>query len=128
MKNYEITYLIPSTLTEEEQKGITEEISSLIQEKGGALKEGGTPIRRILPEQIGQHKEIFSVSVGFYAQPEKIQEIQDVIKQNKSILRFIVLVKKAPSAVKPIRRRSKEEPTKKAELKDIEKKIDEILK
>jgi len=128
MKNYELTYLIPSTLAEEEQKRISEEVSSLIQDKGGVLKEGGVPIKRILPQAIGRHGEILSVSINFYINPEKTQEIEKALKEKKEILRSMLVVKEALSAPKPIRKRIKEEPQKKVELKDIEDKINEILK
>ncbi len=127
MKNYELTYLIPSTLAEEEQKRISEEVSSLIQDKGGVLKEGGVPIKRILPQAIGQYGEILSVSINFYINPEKIREIESGLKEKREVLRFMLVVKEAISAPKPIRKRIKEEPQKKVELKDIEDKINEIL-
>ncbi len=128
MKNYEITYLIPSTLSEEEQKGIMERVSALIQENEGVLKEGEPPVKRILPQQIGRHREVLSVSLYFYAKPEKIQEIRNAFASDKSIVRFMIVKKETLSAVRPIRRRRQEESKKKIELKDIEQKIEEILK
>ncbi|MBI2042213.1 MAG: 30S ribosomal protein S6 [Candidatus Nealsonbacteria bacterium] len=128
MKNYEITYLVPSALSDEEQKGAMERVSSLIQEKEGVLKEGEPPVKRILPQQIGQHKEVLSVSLYFYAKPEKIQEIHNALALDKSIVRFMMVTKEAPSALKPIRKRTRDESKKKIDLKDIEQKIEEILK
>ncbi len=128
MRNYELTYLIPASLTEEEQKRISESIASFIQEKGGVLKEGGIPIKRILPQRIKQHGEVFSVSIYFYANPDKLQEIREKLRAEKNIIRFIMTIKETPSAHKPIRKRTKEEPRKKVDLKDIEDKIEEILK
>lgn len=129
MKNYELTYLISPTIADEEQKKTSEEISSLIQNKGGVLKEGGLPVKRILSRSAGRHKETLSVSVNFYIDPAKIQEIDNGIKEIKAILRSIIVVKEVHSAPKPMRKRIKtEEPQKKVDLKDIEEKINEILK
>jgi ribosomal protein S6 len=130
MKNYELTYLLSPTISDEEQKKTSEEISALIQNNGGVLKEGGLPIKRILPKTINRHKEILSTSISFYIDPVKIQEIESKIKEIKTILRSIIVVKKIHTAPKPIRKRIKteEDPQKKVDLKDIENKINEILK
>ena len=105
-----------------------ERVSALIQENEGVLKEGEPPVKRILPQSIGQHREVLSVSLYFYAKPEKIQEIRSAFASDKSIVRFMIVTKEIPSAVRPIRRRKQEESKKKVELKDIEQKIEEILK
>lgn len=128
MKNYEITYLIPAALAQEEQKVVMEKVSSLVQEKEGILKEGESPIKRILPQQIGQHKEVLSVSLSLYIKPKKIQEIHDTLASERSILRFMITRKEATAAVKPLRRRTRDESKQKIELKDIAQKIEEILK
>lgn len=128
MKNYEITYLIPSTLSEEEQKEVMERVPSLIQEKEGVVKEGEPPVKRILPQKIGSHGEVLSVSIHFYAKPEKIQEIHSAMADEKSIVRFMIVVEEMPSAAKLMRKRTRDEAKKKVELKDIEQKIEEILK
>jgi len=128
MRNYELTYLIPASLTEEEQKRISEDIASFIQEKGGVLKEGGIPIKRMLPQKIKQHGEVFSVSMYFYANPDKLQEIREKLGAEKNIIRFMITIKETPPAPKPVRKKTKEEPQKKVDLKDIENKIEEILK
>ena len=128
MKNYELTYILPSSLAEEEQKRVLEKISVLIQEKGGVLKEGGIPVKRVLPQQINNYGEVLSVSLNFYINPEKTKEISDEVKGENSIIRSMLVVKEAISAPKPMRKRVREEPEKKADLEEIGNKIDEILK
>lgn len=129
MKNYELTYILPANLAEEEQKGILEKISSLIQEKGGVLKEGGIPVKRTLPQQVKGYGEVVSISINFYVNPDKTKEIGDGINEEKSVLRSMLVVKEAVSAPKHQRKRiAKEEPEKKADLEDIGNKIDEIFK
>jgi ribosomal protein S6 len=128
MKNYELTYLIPANIADEEKKQISEHLSSLIQDKGGVLKEGGLPIKKTLPQAIKNLVEVFSVSINFFISPDKIQEIEAGLKEEKTILRSIIVIKKILSAPKPIRKRIKESPQKKVDLKNIEEKIDEILK
>jgi ribosomal protein S6 len=128
MKNYELTYLIPANIADEDKKRISEEISFLVQDKGGVLREGGVPIKRILPQPISGHGEVLSVSIDFYANPEKIQEIEAGLKEKKAVVRYMLVIKEKLSAPKPVRKRIKEEPQKKVDLKDIEDKIEEILK
>jgi len=79
------------------------------------------------------------LSLEFYSEPEKISELEKKLKQDA--LRYLILarrtlrpsgpeVKKLPKKITEIKKKPRViiEPKPKVELKDIEKKLEEILK
>ncbi|HUW72012.1 MAG TPA: hypothetical protein VMV66_02405 [Candidatus Humimicrobiaceae bacterium] len=73
-----------------------------------------------------QQKQTSFLTLEFYTEPEKIQELEKKLKEDS--LRYIILAKESvkKTAVKPIRKLGKTIKPK-AELKEIEKKLEEIL-
>jgi small subunit ribosomal protein S6 len=145
MKFYELTYLISPELSEEELKSLREKISSLIQKEGGVLNEINFPNKKSLFFPIKKQKEAFFADLNFYLEAEKLGNLEKELKSEKKILRYLILTKKIPSAAQSrhfLRRGGilagkkvsevKTKPSKKlaepkVELKDIEKKLEEIL-
>jgi len=141
MKYYELTYLISSEIKEEEIKKLTEEINLFIQEEKGIIIKSGNPSPEILAYSIKKQKTAFWVSLEFYLEPEKIENLREKLKKRIEILRFLLTSKKTPKkkTIKPeiaaektasaqtLKEDKKEKPEKKVELKEIEKKLEEIL-
>lgn len=157
MKNYELTYLISPDLSEEELKIFSEKISNFIQEETGTLEKTTEPSKKKLGYPIKKKEEAFLVALNFSLNPEKLGSLEKKLKSENQILRYIILTKKTPEkTLRPKRQpqaglprtetslglASKEalpkikkppeappkitEP-KKVELKEIDKKIEEIL-
>jgi len=137
MKLYELTYLISPELSEEELKNIQEKISSLIQKEGGVLNEINFPNKKGLFFPIKKQKEAIFADLNFYLEAEKLGNLEKELKSEKKILRYLILAK--PQTKTPITFRKKMiggKPTtprkkvagRKVELKDIEKKLEEILR
>lgn len=148
MKFYEISYLVSPQSSLEELKSLEERISSLIQNEGGFLNEIQAPTKKNLAFSMKQiektktgvfsgskkQKEAFLSSLNFYLMPEKLVNLEKQLKNENQILRFLILSKKIIKKFEPGRKpikmiEKKEEKTKKEkiELKDIEKKLEEIL-
>jgi ribosomal protein S6 len=135
MKYYELAYLISPLLTEEEAKTFQNQISALIQTEGGILGESMI-VRRLLAYPIkGQTQAYFAV-LDFQLNVEKLQGVEKKIKEEKQILRHLLLIGKKPRIVSrpegviPISRKEEKTATKKekkVELLEIEKKLEEIL-
>lgn len=73
-----------------------------------------------------QQKQASFLALEFYTEPEKIQELEKKLKEDS--LKYIILAKEPPKkttakSVRKIRKTIKP----KAELKEIEKKLEEIL-
>ena len=138
MKLYELTYLIPLDLPEIEVKSLQEKINSFILDSQGALdrieniirKRLGGPIKNQTAAQVG--------TLNFYMSPEKLAELEKKLKAENQVVRYVILYKKPrkAEAARRIRRlapamaevsaKTTEKP-KKVEIKEIEKKLEEIL-
>ena len=136
MKYYELTYLISSELKEEEIKKIVEEINSFLQKEGGIIQQSISPLLKILSYPIKKQKEAYFVTLDFnFAQTEKLKDLEKELKDRSGILRFSIIAKKtedkltervvAERKIKP--RPIPENTEEKVELKDIDKKLEEIL-
>jgi len=120
MKLYELTYLPAVGLSEEDQKTLAERVVSALE----------------VPP-VSQHSNGFFTTIEFNADPEKIEEIEERLKEEKQIQRCLI-VKKNPVKFKARSLRRTEfskkiekeanENKPKVELQEIEKKLDEILK
>ena len=118
MKLYELTYLPLPGLSADEQKTLSERVVSCLE----------------MPS-ISQHSNGFLTTMDFNAEPEKIKEIEEKLKQEAQIQRYLILQKKFVRFKARILRRAefskkieKKTEKSKVELQEIEKKLDEILK
>ena len=132
MKLYELTYLISPELSEEELKNIQEKINSLIQKGAGVLHEVKLPIKKKLVERIKKQREAFLTNLSFYLEPDKLGNLEQQLKSEKKILRYLILARPKIKIAKVRKRPTKVIPKipvkeKKVELKEIEKKLEEIL-
>ncbi len=142
MKNYELTCLISPDLSEEELKNLSAKINSFIQEEAGVLEKTSEPLRKRLGYPIKRKVGAFSVSLNFSFDPEKLENLEKKLKSENQILRYIILIKTTSKEVLPRRKRPLKIPekiiepsesaahrpkAKKVELKEIDKKIEEIL-
>ncbi len=127
MRNYELTYLISPELSDEEINSLQERIKTLIQNEGGIFSDINPLIKK--------GALIYLVSLNFQLSPEKLEAVGKQLKQESKVLRYLILVKHHTRDI-PVRARrlprkteapSKKTSQPKVELKEIEKKLDEIL-
>lgn len=130
MKLYELTYLISPDLSAEKAGGVTEKINSFIQKEGGFLNKVNQPVKKKLAYPIKKYLGAFFASLDFYLTPEKLVSLEKNLKTENQILRYFILTKKTPTKVMRKERLPKKvvvKPKAKVELKEIEKKLEEIL-
>jgi len=142
MKNYELTCLISPDLSEEELKNLSAKTNSFIQEETGVLEKVSEPLKKRLGYPIKGKAGAFSVSLNFSLDPEKLKNLEKKLKSENQILRYIILIKTVGKEVLPRKKRLFKMPqkitepsepaahrpkVKKVELKEIDKKIEEIL-
>lgn len=133
MKSYELTYLISSEMTEEETKSFPEKIAVLIQESEGIVGNKSLILKRKLAYPIKKQGEAYLAVITFQLNADKLTELEKKLKSENKILRYLLTVKKP---VKETRRtvrkitqlQEKKKKKAKVELKEIEKKLEEILK
>jgi len=145
MKNYELNCLISSTLKEEEIKKIIEKISSFIQEQEGLVTQSESPIEKTTAYPIENQRETFLITVDFSLKPDRVETINEKLKNTQEILRFFLskkekprkkhqrraprkktVLKEKPSLEKELSS-SDEEKRRKDKLKEIDEKLDKIL-
>ena len=139
MKLYELTYFLSPKLTEEEFKNFSEKISSFIQENEGTLVNNHS-VREKMPKRrlgspIKKEGQAYLDVLNFYFDPQKIEHLKVKLDSENQILRYIILAKKVQKRVKaskslPQILKTEEKtkvPSEKVDLKEIEKKLEEIL-
>jgi small subunit ribosomal protein S6 len=145
MKIYELTYLMPIDISEDAAKSLQEKISSCIADAQGTLNKIEDTTKRRLGEPIKKQKEAQMATIDFYMNPEKLGDFEKKIKAEARIIKHIILNKKTrkvESARKirhlaPVVAEENANTTektslpgskpKKVEIKEIEKKLEEIL-
>jgi len=136
MQLYQLDYLISPQLSEQDAKNIGEKIKSLIEKEGGSIEKAEILNRQILAYEIEKFTEAFLTGLIFNLEPEKLKIIKNELTSEKNIIRHLIL-KKIIVKTKPVRKRAdkplkeieivKSKPKQKVELKEIEKKLEEIL-
>ncbi|MDO8436373.1 MAG: 30S ribosomal protein S6 [bacterium] len=144
MNHYELTYLVASSVPEEEIRKIREKITAFSEEKGGLFQDQSFPLKKKLAYPIKKETEAYLCVATFQLNPEHIDGMEKILKEENRILRHLILTKK-PSQIRvekaeefkirfPLKR--KEGTTeqsitrpqeKKVELEEIEKRLEEIL-
>ena len=128
MKHYELTYLISNELSEKEANSLSIEINSLIQEKQGILEKTGVILKKQLAYPVKKKTAAYLASIDFKINSEKLGEIKKQIESNSKILRYLLLTKELPEKVTATLIKKPRKTIKpKAKLKEIEKKLEEIL-
>ena len=140
MKQYELSYLISPELSESEINDLSQKVVSFIEEEKGKIDKKEEPAKRKLGYPIKNKDEAFLTCLDFSLDPEKIIDLEKKIRAENQILRHIVIIKEKIKEIpfkhrfKPITDQPKtDEPAlhqseaRKVELKEIDKKIEEIL-
>ena len=139
MKHYELTYFISPQIKSEEIEKLNQEIGEFIQNNGGTIIKFDAPTPRSLAYQIKKEGSVFLVSTEFNSEPEKTKELEKKLQKETRILRYLLTIKTSgrrlkkriiiekPSFTQPLKEKTGK-PGKKVELKEIEEKLDEILK
>lgn len=134
MKLYELNYIASSGLSEEELKNLSQRINGFIKEEAGEIKKAAEPSRKKLGYLIKKRGEGFLTVLNLSLPPERLKNLEKKLKAENQILRYLILTKKAKEEIVRPRRTSpgpaikKEAKPKKVELKEIDQKIEEILK
>lgn len=134
MKYYELNLLISPELSQDELSGVKEKVISSIQEGKGTLIDAGVTTKKKLSVSIKGRREAYLLTCSFHIEPEKMKELEGKLKSEEKIMRFLVTIKHpigkitARKRIRVLDKKPKQKAKEKVELKDIEEKLDEILK
>jgi len=128
MKDYELTILISPDLSRQEIKDLSNKVGDFIKQEEGKLEKVNEPSKRKLGYPIKNKAEAFLVSFIFSLNQEKLVNLEKKLKPENQILRHIITIKEKIKEVpiKPRKKPSINQPEK-VGLKEIDKKIEEIL-
>ncbi len=125
MRKYQLTFLLPPNLKEEEIKKIQEGLNFLIKKEGGVLENSEIIGRKKLAYKIKKEEEAIFCNLEFCLLAEKLEELEKKLKSEKEILRYLILSKGEKREIKmPKPKKIKKE---KVEISEIEEKLKEIL-
>ena len=146
MKLYELNYLISLDVPEKDSTSLNEEIQSLIKKEGGIVRKFILSPEKRLAYPIEKKVRAFLITIIFDLTAEKINLIEKAVKDKTEIIRHLMFTKKdikeeireeVDGKAKKEVKKEKKELTKivkiekgkkdKVELKEIEKKLEEIL-
>ena len=136
MKLYELSYLIAPDLQEDEMKMLQEKVNGFIIENQGTLDRIEDIVKRRLPSGIKRQTSAYLATVNFYLEPEKLSGLKEKVKSENKIINSLIFNKKprkaieAPTRIRPAISEPPsraQEKAKKVGMKEIEKKLEEIL-
>ena len=127
MQLYEFTYLIKPDLSREDINSLQDRIKSFIEEEKGSVVKLNSPLKKKLSYTIKKNKEAFLADLTFNLEPDRLGDLKKKIKAEKVIIRDLLLKKKLLKEKVDTRLKRKLKPKAKVELKEIEKKLEEIL-
>jgi len=140
MKTYELTYIISSGITLDEVDAITKEVETFIQAGEGVILHSEKTTAQTLAYPIKKQSSGYYVITTFQIAESKIKELKALLEKQKDILRHFILYKR-PVKEMEVRRTRRPMPAteaaivenkdkkkgEKAEIEEINKKLDEIL-
>lgn len=151
MRFYELAYLIKPDSSGEEIEDFSQKIRDFVQLQGGITKNATRPSKRRLGTPIKKQGEALLGTVDFYLNPEKLGAMQKELTSDDRVLRFLLATKQEPKKAPLVAVKAVAKPTEKpsplpeetgkvptlqavkatspskVDLKDINKKIEEIL-
>jgi ribosomal protein S6 len=128
MDNYELAYLVSPDLSMSDSFEIQEKLKNIITKSEGSIIKSIEPTRKLLAYPIRNKGEAFLGDLIFTVATDKLKDIKKELDSERNILRHLLLSKKIskePKRISARRKSAKIQP--KVELKEIEKKLEEIL-
>lgn len=88
---YEITYILPAGIPEEEQKAVEERVSEWITAVGGELTKTSHWGRRRLAFNIGPNREGYYIYLEANIDPEQLKDFDRRMTLEQNIIRYLVV-------------------------------------
>ena len=132
MRYYQLTFLIsPDSAASDIQK----QVRNLLEKEGAVLDREESSERIRLGYPIKKKEDAYLGTLYFHCEPDKLSSLRKKINDIPEVLRYMILTERISKAevpekiaqITPPKPKPKKAP-KKVELKEIEKKLDEILK
>jgi small subunit ribosomal protein S6 len=93
LKDYELVYILPPTVEEEQTTGVVEAVSSFVQSLKGEVQEVKPWGRRKLAFPIQHHREGSYFEMQFKLDPAASSDLERGLRLNESVLRYMLVRK-----------------------------------
>lgn len=90
-KYYECTYVLSPKIGEEAALAYENTLKTLFEKHGATVETTDAPAHQYLGYEIQDSKESFVGAIRFHIVPEKLDELDEDLKQQKEILRFAII-------------------------------------
>jgi ribosomal protein S6 len=129
MRYYDLSCLILPEIKIEKANKITEEIISFLEKQGAILDRTKGASKITLAYPIAEKTSAYFSCLTFFSKPEIIKKLKEKLNKTEEILRFLIFTKKkkAPPSLKPKVVKTLPKKEEKVALKDLEKKLEEII-
>lgn len=137
MRLYELSYLISPDLSGEETKKLSQRVAGYVQQENGVLDFVEGPVKKRLGYPIEKKDTSLLATLRFNLDSVRLGILEKKLKLEPQILRYMILTGKAPKIAETTQKTPKgdkkekplltDKPKEKVELKEIEKKLEEIL-
>lgn len=135
MIHYELTYITTPDFTSDEIVNYHEKISSLVDKQGGEVQAKQKPTKKTLCYPIEKHQHGYLASVAFKMEKETLPKLEEDVKKERKIIRYIIVKKKKVKEAKERQGRKKKtlkplgniSSKEKTTLQDLDAKIEEML-
>jgi len=142
MNQYEITYLVNPKTQETAREKLNQGVDTKISDLEGKLAHSSPTLRKNLGYAIQEERVAFVRTLQVELDPSKISDVQDMLKREKSILRFTILntpkrqdagteilekAQQKPGKEKMEKKEVEKKPAKKVTMEDVEKGIEDAL-
>ncbi len=134
---YEIGFLVSGKLTQEDAETFATRLTSAIQENtDGIINEGGRLKRRKLAYPVNGEANAYFGVVNFDAVGGGISTLREKLKLEQSLLRYLIVsvdprkltpLRPFPYPGKPVEREEEKKPKEEIKMKELEKKLEEII-
>ena len=90
-RQYELTFIIPPTLAEEDIKAIQATVQGWITDQEGEILKENHWGRRKLAYPIQNYKEGYYILLEFESQPSIIKELERRMRLSQEVIRYLVV-------------------------------------
>lgn len=91
MRNYDLTFVVPADVPEEEFNGVVTQIQSWVEETQGKVTKVDQWGRRRLAYSIGDAHEGHYVSLTLEINPQATSEIERNLKLSSKVIRYLLI-------------------------------------
>ena len=102
MRDYEVLYIVRADLEDDKVQDIVKRVNTLIEKAGGSLERTNVWGKRKLAYEVKHHKEGSYILQDFQIGPDRIPELEAVLKITEEVLRHLIVRKPEKATPTPV--------------------------